>query len=115
MGDTSDIDRLIDEGLDRYGAGDLDGAMLAWEEALAIDPDNAQANSYVDYVRLNYELLTAGGPELEETPDGKFAIEEEPEYLIEVVPERPSTPTIGEGIKLPPAAALARAKADRAS
>jgi hypothetical protein len=41
----SDIDRLIEEGLDRYGTGDLDGALLRWEEALALDPDNEQANS----------------------------------------------------------------------
>lgn len=107
MADTSDIDRLIDEGLNRYGAGDLDGAMLAWEEALAIDPDNAQANSYVDYVRLNYELLTAGEPSVEESSDGKFAIEEEPEHVIDVVPEHPSQPNITtQKVELPPAAAL---------
>jgi len=107
LADTSDIDRLIDEGLDRYGTGDLDGAMLAWEEALAIDPDNAQANSYVDYVRLNYELLTSGEPSVEESTDGKFAIEEEPEYLIEVIPERPSQPVVTtQKVELPPAAAM---------
>lgn len=107
MADTSDIDRLIDEGLNRYGAGDLDGAMLAWEEALALDPDNAQANSYVDYVRLNYELLTSNEPSVEESTDGKFAIEEEPEYLIEVIPEGPSQPLITtQKVELPPAAAL---------
>jgi len=39
---VSELDRLIDEGLNRYGSGDLDGALEAWEEALAIDPDNAQ-------------------------------------------------------------------------
>ena len=46
-------------GLNRYGPGDLDGALLVWEQALAIDPENAQANSYVDYVRLNYDILTS--------------------------------------------------------
>ena len=76
-----------------------------WEEALAIDPDNAQANSYVDYVRLNYELLTAGEPSVEDV-DAPFAIEEEPEYLIEIVPGRPSDPVLPTDITLPPAAAL---------
>ena len=33
-----EIDRLIEEGLTRYGQGDLDGALAAWEQALAIDP-----------------------------------------------------------------------------
>jgi hypothetical protein len=85
VGRAPDIDRLIEEGLDRYGSGDLDGALLAWEEVLAIDPQNAQANSYVDYVRLNYEILsTDAGPSTSD--DGApFAIEEEPEYHIEIV------------------------------
>jgi tetratricopeptide (TPR) repeat protein len=94
----SDIDRLIELGLNRYGAGDLDGALLVWEEVLAIDPDNAKANSYVDYVRLNYELLTNAQPVV--TDEEGFAISEEPEYQIEVeavelrraetVPSKPS-------------------------
>jgi hypothetical protein len=85
VGQPSDIDRLIEEGLDRYGSGDLDGALIAWEEALAIDPENAQANSYIDYVRMNYEILsTDAGPSTSD--DGSpFAIEEEPEYHIEIV------------------------------
>jgi len=78
----SDIDRLIELGLNRYGAGDVDGALLVWEEALAIDHDNPQANSYVDYVRLNYELLTSAEPEV--TDEQGFAISEEPEYQIEI-------------------------------
>jgi tetratricopeptide (TPR) repeat protein len=103
--EPSDIDRLIELGLNRYGAGDLDGALLMWEEALSIDPDNAQANSYVDYVRLNYELLTAGEPSVEDV-DAPFAIEEEPEYLIEIFPGRPSEPALPAEVTLPPAAAL---------
>lgn len=105
MGQPADIDRLIELGLNRYGAGDLDGALLMWEEALAIDPDNAQANSYVDYVRQNYELLTSGEPAVEPAQDAPFAIEEEPEYLIEVIPGRPSEPSM-PGVTLPPAAEL---------
>ncbi len=88
MADPADIDRLIEEGLNHYGAGDLDGALLSWERALAIDPDNAQANSYVDYVRDNYEALGAdqapGVSDADET-GVPFGIEDEPEYLIEVV------------------------------
>jgi hypothetical protein len=86
VGAPSDIDRLIELGLNRYGAGDLDGALLMWEEALAIDPDNAQANSYVDYVRHNYEMLSGGEPVVAPGDDAPFAIEEEPEYHIEVSP-----------------------------
>ena len=83
-GNAPDIDRLIEDGLSRYGVGDLDGALLAWEQALALDPDNAQANSYVDYVRMNYELLTT---ELARDEDAPFAIgDDEPEYQIEIEP-----------------------------
>ena len=44
-----------------YGEGDLDGALLLWERVLVIDPENPQANSYVEYVRMNYERLTTDG------------------------------------------------------
>ncbi|MEJ7603348.1 MAG: hypothetical protein WKG01_36005 [Kofleriaceae bacterium] len=76
------MDRLIEDGLARYGAGDLDGALLVWEQALASDPENPQANSYVDYVRMNYELLTS---EINREGEAPFGIaDEEPEYQIEI-------------------------------
>ena len=70
-----DIDRWIEEGLTRYGRGEVDAALEAWENALTFDPDNAQANSYVDYVRQNYDLLTgAGAGDARTTPtDGELA------------------------------------------
>jgi hypothetical protein len=78
-----DIDALIEDGLSRYGVGDLDGALLVWEQVLALDPENAQANSYVDYVRLNYELLTSAA----EGISAPFPLDnDEPEYLIEILP-----------------------------
>jgi len=66
---ATDIDSLIEDGLDRYGSGDLDGALMSWEKVLAIDPANAQANSYVDYVRQNYELLAEGSVRSEDGAD----------------------------------------------
>lgn len=97
MGAPSKIDRLIELGLSRYGAGDLEGALLVWEEALAIDPQNAQANSYVDYVRLHFEMLR-GEPEVASTEEAPFGIVEEPEYQIEItdgdLPPRESPPAL---------------------
>jgi len=79
----SDIDALIEDGLSRYGVGDLDGALQVWEQVLALEPDNPQANSYVDYVRLNYELLTSAA----EGDGAPFPLDnDEPEYLIEILP-----------------------------
>jgi len=99
VGAPSDIDRLIELGLNRYGAGDLDGALLMWEEALAIDPDNARASSYVDYVRLHYELLSSE-PHVAGAEEAPFGIEEEPEYQIEIVPgdlpQRESQPVLAD-------------------
>ncbi len=82
--EVSEIERLIEDGLSKYGQGDLDGALLEWEQALAIDPENPQANSYVDYVRLNYELLTS---EVNRDADvAPFGIaDDEGEYQIEIV------------------------------
>jgi len=81
---VTEIDRLIEQGLTLYGEGDLDGALLLWERVLVIDPENPQANSYVEYVRTNYELLTSEG----NTEDsGPFGIGDgEPEYQIEILP-----------------------------
>ena len=90
----ADIDRLIDEGLKRYGSGDLDGALEAWEDALALEPDNPQANSYVDYVRQNYDILaTDSGVAVTDSP--VFGIEPEPEYTIEITAGE-VTPPSGE-------------------
>jgi hypothetical protein len=84
VGAPSKIDRLIEMGLSRYGAGDLEGALIMWEEALAMDPDNKQAASYADYVRLHVELLGSDPEVAHEADVAPFAIEEEPEYQIEV-------------------------------
>jgi tetratricopeptide (TPR) repeat protein len=92
---AADIEGLIEDGLNRYGSGELDGALAIWEEVLAIDPDNAQANSYVDYVRTNYEVLQAGGGADMADESVPFGIEAEPEYIIEItrgheLPEAPA-------------------------
>jgi len=46
-----EVDRLIEAGLERYGEGELDEALLLWERALAIDPDNG---SYLDSIGWAY-------------------------------------------------------------
>ena len=113
---VSEIDRLIEEGLSLYGEGDLDGALLLWERVLVIEPDNAQANSYVDYVRMNYELLTSDSAGEDSGPFGIGT--DEPEYQIEISPgdaAEPSAPMfmddpedwgIGEERGPPPASSL---------
>ena len=81
---VTEIDRLIEQGLGLYGEGDLDGALLLWERALGLDPENAQANSYVDYVKINYDLLTS---DANTDQSGPFGIGEgESDYQIEILP-----------------------------
>ncbi len=55
-----DVDGLVARGLDRYRAGDIDGALAIWETALAAAPEDARALGYVDYVRQNYDELAGG-------------------------------------------------------
>jgi len=64
VGLPTDIDGLVARGLDRYRAGDIDGALAAWETALATHPDDPRALGYVDYVRQNYDELSgaSNGP-----------------------------------------------------
>ena len=103
--EVPEIDRLIEEGLTLYGQGDLDGALARWERALLVDPDNAQANSYVDYVQQNYDLLTAEA-RTEATAEGApFGIaDDEPEYQIEIQPGeiKATNPTIGPPMFMDP-------------
>jgi len=89
---VTEIDRLIEQGLGLYGEGDLDGALLLWERALAIDPENAQANSYVDYVKINYDLLTS---DAHTDQSGPFGIGEgESDYQIEILPGEDIEPVV---------------------
>jgi hypothetical protein len=80
-GGSDEVDRMIEEGLARYGRGDVDGALDAWEHALAIDPDDTRAIAYVDYVRENYEVL-AGTP-IGERNRGTVTSEND-DYIVEV-------------------------------
>jgi hypothetical protein len=51
------VSSLVERGLERYGVGDLAGAMGEWEHALALDPGSLQAKEYIDYVRDNFATL----------------------------------------------------------
>lgn len=86
MNRNHDIDRLIEAGLTRYSAGDLDGALVAWEQVLAIEPTNPQATSYLGYVRVNYEALQHAAGAVVTTNDvahfASFTIDDSPQYVI---------------------------------
>jgi hypothetical protein len=81
-----DIEMLVARGLDRYRAGDIDGALTAWEAALAADPNDPRALGYVDYVRQNYDELQGGAPPSEMLiPFGLARTDdEEDEYEISI-------------------------------
>ena len=51
-------DNLVERGLERYGQGDLRGAMSEWEHALAIRPTHELAREYVEYVRTHFDALS---------------------------------------------------------
>jgi tetratricopeptide (TPR) repeat protein len=52
-----DVVRLLKQGLNHYGLGDLEAAISAWEEAQRLDPDHQAVR---DYLETAYE--EAGGP-----------------------------------------------------
>ena len=61
------VAELVDRGLQRYCAGDLDGAISDWEHALVLDPGCERAHEYADYVRSHFSALVttfeaAGSP-----------------------------------------------------
>jgi hypothetical protein len=83
-----DVERLIEDGLIRYGGGDLAGALAAWERALIQEPGNLQAIGYVDYVRLVFEQLNRPTSDELVVPFG-LGHGDSPDYQIEMSPEPP--------------------------
>jgi len=100
-GDVLDpeVERLIEEGLERYGRGDLEGALLAWEGALALAPDDARALGYVDYVRSNYQLLTGSVADDGElaVPFGLASLDDDAAYELEIERAGASDAGLGPG------------------
>lgn len=56
---TGRVLELVERGLERYGAGDLEGALSEWEHALALDPECERAQEYAHYVRVHFSALVA--------------------------------------------------------
>ncbi len=51
------VHELIERGLEKYGGGDLNGALDEWEHALSLDTGSRRAIEYIDYVKQNYDAL----------------------------------------------------------
>lgn len=62
MAKVDKVQRLVERGLDRYGAGDLRGAIAAWEEALALDPGNIEAHRLIETARNKLVAAEAATP-----------------------------------------------------
>lgn len=77
---------LVDRGLERYGEGDLRGALAEWEHALALEPSSEQAREYVDYVRANFDVLQASFDEAKEV--ARMAAELDVPFGLEAVREQ---------------------------
>lgn len=109
-----DVDGLVARGLDRYRAGDIDGALAIWELALAQSPEDPRALGYVDYVRQNYDELAggSGSPMSEQLIPFGLAQTDDDEYEISItengdgeaapLPERAPEPAIDDGWGLDP-------------
>ena len=93
---TPQVEALIERGLTLYENGEIDNAVLAWEQALQLEPANGRANGYVDYVRLHYEVLS-GAPVDEAAADEPFGISttSQPAYRIAIAPFGASPPKVG--------------------
>ncbi len=47
-GRDSEVARLLKRGLNHYGLGELDAAIVCWEKARALDPGNPAARDYLE-------------------------------------------------------------------
>ena len=58
-GPPSRVEEIIEKGLEKYGEGDLLGALNEWEHALQIAAPAPSARiEYTDYVRENFDVLS---------------------------------------------------------
>ena len=46
--DAVDIERMVREGLDAFGIGDVDRAVACWQGVLRLDPDHADAREFLE-------------------------------------------------------------------
>lgn len=91
-----DVDQLIEDGLIRYGGGDLAGALAAWERALIQEPGNLQAVGYIDYVRQVFDQLNRPTRDELVVPFG-LGHGDAPDYQIEISPEPPDDDAVQPG------------------
>jgi hypothetical protein len=49
---AEEIRRLIDQGLVRYGHGQVREALADWQEAIRLDPGNLEARALIDFVQV---------------------------------------------------------------
>jgi hypothetical protein len=57
----SRVGELLERGLERYGEGDLEGALSDWKHVLVLDPENEKAAHYSTYVEDNHDLAESEG------------------------------------------------------
>ena len=51
MPETEEVERLLEDGLNHFGMGDVTRAVECWEGVLSLDPDNAAARDYLGTAR----------------------------------------------------------------
>jgi tetratricopeptide (TPR) repeat protein len=67
---TDEIERLLRDGLNRYGMGEIAQAIRAWRQVLKLDPGNLQAREYLDSVADEAaDVERPAGAERGGTPD----------------------------------------------
>ncbi len=67
------IERLLQEGLDYYGEGDVGEAERCWSEVLFLDPANAKAVEFLESAREDDDMPTSKGPSVRGDELGNLA------------------------------------------
>jgi len=83
-----EVDKLLEQGCTLYDAGHTEDALGRWEQALAIDPENALAKGYITRAKRAKELVADNSPRdtgVIHTPESTS--ETAPEPIPEVAPE----------------------------
>src|SRR5690606_28773558 len=99
MAGETDIDGLIEEGLRRYGLGDVASALQLLQQARERDPSHPKIDEYISYVKRAQssgevrpaDLSPADAPLHQDPPAGGFAVADDWGSLVaDRLPSRPA-------------------------
>lgn len=82
---AQEVDRLLQEGLDHYGAGETEQALACWRRVLEIEPDQPEAREYLQAAEEPEEAAPAAGDGNDVIREAQRLLGADPEAALELL------------------------------